>query len=239
MEFLCKGRGLNEGRIKEFYTDLAVPSDFSHRAQGISRRFDRLALSKDSYLENQILFSETSPPQEGDTADRRTHIGRTICQVDTQHQEAAEIGIVETTIGIARYSDPNPGLTFAWYDIPGGGIQQQPDWMYFNPQVFFVFDCALVLLDILFTQTDTAILTNSVRESTIRRGHIKKNPKKSGLPDQRVYTVFNKTLLSMVKDRSPTLPHKIIDELELIKDVLGEAWCHRCGILTEEDDYLV
>lgn len=50
MEFLCKGRGLNEGRIKEFYTDLAVPSDFSHWAQGISRRFDRLALSKDSYI---------------------------------------------------------------------------------------------------------------------------------------------------------------------------------------------
>ncbi|KAI5995075.1 hypothetical protein EDD15DRAFT_2256277 [Pisolithus albus] len=66
---------------------------------------------------------------------------------------------------------------------------------------------------------------------------MKKNPKKGGLPDQRVYAVSNRTLLSIVmKDSSPKLPHKIIDELELIKDVLGEACSHRCGILTEDDD---
>ncbi|KAI6027917.1 hypothetical protein BKA83DRAFT_4123780 [Pisolithus microcarpus] len=141
----------------------------------MSHRFNRLALSKDSYLEKQILFSEMSPPQEGDTADRRTHIGRSVAdsgkssfvksirRVDTQHQEAAEIGVIETMVGIGRYSDPNPSLPFAWYDIPRAGIQQQPDWMYFNPRLLFVFDCAFVLLDILFTQTDIAILTNCMK----------------------------------------------------------------------------
>ncbi|KAI5984454.1 hypothetical protein EDD15DRAFT_2375256 [Pisolithus albus] len=237
MEFLCKGRGLNEGRIKEFYTDLAVPSDFSHWAQA-----KRVHLKKGIQpivvpTSEEVVAAKTRMQYEPGSG--KSSSVKAICQVDTQHQEAAEIGIVETTIGIARYSDPNPGLTFAWYDIPGVGIQQQPDWMYFNPQVFFVFDCALVLLDILFTQTDIAILTNSVRESTIRRGHIKKNPKKGGLPNQRVYTVFNKTTAVNRQGSLTKLPHQIFDELELIKDVLCEACSHRCRILTEDDDYLV
>ncbi|KAI6027912.1 hypothetical protein PISMIDRAFT_15384 [Pisolithus microcarpus 441] len=50
-----------------------------------------------------------------------------------------------------------------------------------------------------------------------------KNFKEGGLSDQRIHAVSNKTLLSIVKDRSPSFPHKTIDELKLTKDVLDEA----------------
>ncbi|KAI6018380.1 interferon-inducible GTPase-domain-containing protein [Pisolithus marmoratus] len=201
--------------------------------------------------------------------------------VDTRHQDSAEIGVVETTVTIGRYPDPNPDLPFVWYDIPGAGTLQQPDWLYFNTQGLFVFDCLVVLFDNRFTQTDIAILRNcrrfqiptyivrskadihirnlmykdgydsdhdnaNVRESLFpsarrkfiadTRENVKRNLNEAGLPDQRVYMVSNKTLLSIVKDRSLRSPHKIIDELELIKDVIDEAFSHRCGTRANDDD---
>lgn len=83
--------------------------------------------------------------------------------LDARHQDAAETGVVETTVTIGRYPDPNPDLPFVWYDIPGAGTLQQPDWLYFNAQGLFVFDCVVVLFDNRFTQTDIAILTNCMR----------------------------------------------------------------------------
>ncbi|KAI5994074.1 interferon-inducible GTPase-domain-containing protein [Pisolithus orientalis] len=204
--------------------------------------------------------------------------------VDAQHQDAAESGIVETTVTIGRYPDPNPDLPFVWYDIPGAGTLQQPDWLYFNTQGLFVFDCVVVLFDNRFTETDIAILTNcrrfqiptyivrskadihirnimhkdgydsdrddrAVRESlfpdarrrfiTDTRASVKKNLKEGGLPDQRVYMISNSTLLSIVRDRSLWAPHKIIDELELIKDILDEVCSHRCADRANDDDCLV
>ncbi|KAI6011296.1 hypothetical protein EDC04DRAFT_2905583 [Pisolithus marmoratus] len=190
-------------------------------------------------------------------------------------------GVVETTVTIGRYPDPNADLPFVWYDIPGAGTLQQPDWLYFNTQGLFVFDCLVVLFDNRFTQTDIATLRNckrfqiptyivrskadihirnimyedgydsdrdnaTVRESlfpSVRRKfiadtreNVKRNLKEAGLPDQRVYMVSNKTLLTIVKDRSLRSPHKIIDELELIKDVIDEAFSHRCGAHANDDD---
>ncbi|KAI6103309.1 interferon-inducible GTPase-domain-containing protein [Pisolithus croceorrhizus] len=201
--------------------------------------------------------------------------------VDTRHQDAAQIGVAETTVEIGRYPDPNPELPFVWYDIPGAGTLQQPDWLYFNTQGLFVFDCVVVLFDNRFTQTDIAILTNCMRfqiptyivrskadihirnimhqdgydsdrdDATVReslfpsarrrfiadtRATVKKNLNEAGLPDQRVYIISNKKLLSIVKDRSLMFPHRIIDELELIKDVLDKACSHRCGISAEDDE---
>ncbi|KAI6030359.1 hypothetical protein EDC04DRAFT_2922972 [Pisolithus marmoratus] len=169
--------------------------------------------------------------------------------VDTQHQDAAEIGVAKTTVEI------------------GAGTLQQPDWLYFNTQGLFVFDCVVVLFDNRFTQMDIAILTNCMRfqiptyivrskvDIHIRnimqedgydsdcddvtmytRATVKKNLMEASLPDQRVYIVSNKTLLSIVRDRSLRFPHRIIDELELIKDVLDEACSHRCGVRAEDDD---
>lgn len=76
---------------------------------------------------------------------------------------AARTGIVETTSTIDRYPDPNPRNPFVWYDIPGAGTLQQSDWLYFNSQGLFVFDCIIVLFDARFTATDIAILTNCRR----------------------------------------------------------------------------
>ena len=76
---------------------------------------------------------------------------------------AARTGIVETTSTVDRYPDPNPRNPFVWYDIPGAGTLQQSDWLYFNSQGLFVFDCIIVLFDARFTTTDIAILMNCRR----------------------------------------------------------------------------
>ncbi|KIK96061.1 hypothetical protein PAXRUDRAFT_826372 [Paxillus rubicundulus Ve08.2h10] len=56
------------------------------------------------------------------------------------------------------------------------------------------------------------------------RQSVKQNLADAKLPDQRVYIVSNKALLGIVKDKSP---RKVIDELELLADLYGEA--HRSG----------
>ena len=78
-------------------------------------------------------------------------------------RSAAKTGIVETTSVVARYPDPNPQRPFAWYDIPGAGTLNIPDWQYFNSQGLYVFDCIIVLFDNRFTATDVAILRNCHR----------------------------------------------------------------------------
>ncbi|KAI6027936.1 interferon-inducible GTPase-domain-containing protein [Pisolithus microcarpus] len=200
--------------------------------------------------------------------------------VENQHQDAAETGVVETTVTTGRYPDPNPDLPFVWYDIPGAGTLHQPDWLYFNVQGLFVFDCVIVLFDNRFTETDIAILMNCRRfqiptyivrskadvhirnimyeygydsahdevprrESLYRtarerfiadtRANVKRNLKQAELPDQRVYMVSNRTLLSIVRDRSLGFSYKIIDELELIKDILDEACSLRYAASADDD----
>lgn len=200
--------------------------------------------------------------------------------VENRHQDAAETGVVETTVTTGRYPDPNPDLPFVWYDIPGAGTLHQPDWLYFNAQGLFVFDCVIVLFDNRFTETDIAILMNCRRfqiptyivrskadvhirnimyeygydsahdevprrESLYRtarerfiadtRANVKRNLKQAELPDQRVYMVSNRTLLSIVRDRSLGFSYKIIDELELIKDILDEACSLRYAASADDD----
>ncbi|KAF8836168.1 P-loop containing nucleoside triphosphate hydrolase protein [Paxillus ammoniavirescens] len=58
------------------------------------------------------------------------------------------------------------------------------------------------------------------------RANIKQNLEDANLPDQRVYMVSNGVLLSIVKNQN--LPLKIIDELELMRDVCSEAYSRRC-----------
>ncbi|KAI0725792.1 interferon-inducible GTPase-domain-containing protein [Fomitopsis betulina] len=73
---------------------------------------------------------------------------------------AAPAGIVETTSIIARYPDSNPTNPFVWYDVPGAGTLNIPDWQYFTDQGLYIFDCIVVLFDNRFTATDVAILRN-------------------------------------------------------------------------------
>ncbi|KAI6167902.1 interferon-inducible GTPase-domain-containing protein [Pisolithus thermaeus] len=58
------------------------------------------------------------------------------------------------------------------------------------------------------------------------RATVQKNLKEAGLPDQRVYVVSHKTMVSTVKDR--VLSPKTIHELELVRDLLEEACARRC-----------
>ncbi|KAF8833000.1 P-loop containing nucleoside triphosphate hydrolase protein [Paxillus ammoniavirescens] len=75
---------------------------------------------------------------------------------------------------------------------------------------------------------DREALDAEAREEYIAetRANIKQNLAEANLPDQRVYMVSNSVLLSIVKGQ--TLPPKIIDELELMRDLLGAAHSRRC-----------
>ncbi|PCH37638.1 hypothetical protein WOLCODRAFT_66706, partial [Wolfiporia cocos MD-104 SS10] len=70
----------------------------------------------------------------------------------------AATGVAETTGIFGRYPDPNPDRPYVWYDIPGAGTLNVPDWQYFNDQGLYTFDRIIVLFDIRFTATDIAIL---------------------------------------------------------------------------------
>ena len=76
---------------------------------------------------------------------------------------AAATGVTETTREIGRYPDRDPQHPFIWYDVPGAGTQRIADWLYFNEQGLYIFDCIIVLFDNRFTITDIAILTNARR----------------------------------------------------------------------------
>lgn len=76
---------------------------------------------------------------------------------------AALTGVVETTANIARFPDPNPKNPFVWYDVPGSGTLNIPDWQYFTAQGLYVFDCIIILFDTRFTMTDLAMLVNCRR----------------------------------------------------------------------------
>jgi len=62
---------------------------------------------------------------------------------------------------------------------------------------------------------------------------VRENLQRAGLPDQRVYIVSNKTLRTYVKSQgknsttSETAWVDVIDEVELVHDVLGDAWRRR------------
>ncbi|KAG1882367.1 interferon-inducible GTPase-domain-containing protein [Suillus subluteus] len=71
---------------------------------------------------------------------------------------AAPVGVVETTDVVTRYTDPRPGSQIFWYDVPGAGTQNVPDWQYFNNLGLYIFDCIIVLIDNRFLDSDLTIL---------------------------------------------------------------------------------
>ncbi|KAL4080554.1 hypothetical protein J3A83DRAFT_4422389 [Scleroderma citrinum] len=172
------------------------------------------------------------------------HLSMPFVVFPNNHRNAARTGVVETTSSIGRYPDPDPKHPFVWYDIPEAGTLAQSDCQYFNNQGLFAFDCIVVLLDNRFTQIDVAILTNcrrfqiptyivrlkadvQAREQFIaaRRSIVESNLRDAKLPEQRVYCISKKALLSIKKGK--LLP-EAIDEVEFIQDILKEAQSRRC-----------
>ncbi|KAK0475491.1 interferon-inducible GTPase-domain-containing protein [Armillaria novae-zelandiae] len=76
---------------------------------------------------------------------------------------AAKTDIIESTTTVTPYPDPNPANPFIWFDIPGSGTVNCPDWSYFNDQGLYIFDAIIVLLGDRFTEGDLAILKNCRR----------------------------------------------------------------------------
>ncbi|KAG1735748.1 interferon-inducible GTPase-domain-containing protein [Suillus paluster] len=58
------------------------------------------------------------------------------------------------------------------------------------------------------------------------RQSVKDNLENANMPNQRVYIVSNETMLSVVKEKRPK---KVIDEIELLNDLIGEAQTRRAS----------
>ncbi|KAG0698683.1 interferon-inducible GTPase-domain-containing protein [Suillus ampliporus] len=56
------------------------------------------------------------------------------------------------------------------------------------------------------------------------RQSVKDNLENANIPDQRVYIISNETMLSVVKEKRPK---KVIDEIDLLNDLIGEAQIRR------------
>lgn len=83
-----------------------------------------------------------------------------------REEGAAAVGVTETTSEVTRYPDPRgqlPYSRFVWYDIPGAGTTNVPDWQYFNDQGLFVFDFIVLVYDTRFTSIDVGIIENCFR----------------------------------------------------------------------------
>ncbi|KAH7907802.1 P-loop containing nucleoside triphosphate hydrolase protein [Hygrophoropsis aurantiaca] len=61
---------------------------------------------------------------------------------------------------------------------------------------------------------------------TETRASVKQNLENANLPEKKVYLVTNDVLLTIVKNN--TIPPKMIDELDLMMDLFGEAHTRRC-----------
>ena len=68
------------------------------------------------------------------------------------------------------------------------------------------------------------------------RKSVRANLEDVNLPDQRVYIVSNTTLLSVVMDK---MPKKTIDEVDLINDLLNEAYTRRKASSREVSEIMV
>ena len=56
------------------------------------------------------------------------------------------------------------------------------------------------------------------------RRSVKDNLENANIPDQRVYIISNETMLGVVKEKRPK---KVIDEIQLLNDLVGEAQIRR------------
>ncbi|EIW74627.1 hypothetical protein CONPUDRAFT_169986 [Coniophora puteana RWD-64-598 SS2] len=231
----------------------------------------------------------------GNAGSGKSSLVNALCGLRNRAKGAAKTGITETTLRMFRFLDPNPQNRFVWYDVPGAGTLQVPDWQYFNNQALYVFDALIVLFDNRFTETDIAILSharlfkipcyivrskadvhigNLVKEMEemededvkededdwegiddpegrkrkakndfVRgtRKNVRENLETAGLPDQRVYIVSNATLRTYVVTQGgdSTALNKawedVIDEVDFVHDVLGDAWKRR-GKVSEESE---
>ncbi|KAF9463904.1 hypothetical protein BDZ94DRAFT_1257721 [Collybia nuda] len=72
---------------------------------------------------------------------------------------AAQVGVNvnRTNPDVTRHPDPRNSKC-VWYDIPGPGTLNVPDWQYFKDQGFYMFDAVIILYAHCFTSTDVALL---------------------------------------------------------------------------------
>ncbi|KAG0695005.1 hypothetical protein DFH29DRAFT_1031781 [Suillus ampliporus] len=67
-------------------------------------------------------------------------------------------GSSKLPLTVTRYPDPSPNSRVIWYDVPGAGTPNVPEWQYFNDMGLYIFDCIIVLIDNRVLDSDLAIL---------------------------------------------------------------------------------
>ncbi|PBK81466.1 hypothetical protein ARMGADRAFT_1020353 [Armillaria gallica] len=167
---------------------------------------------------------------------------------------SAATDIVESTTNVTPYPDPNPANPFIWFDIPGSGTINCPDWTYFNDQGLYIFDAIIVKRYSIPTyivrsksdrhieelvkkkrrrrggRSDREINDEARKEylgktqSTVRDNLMKADPP---LPSQKVYAVSRDTLTSVVQAEPLGDNAVVLDEHQLLKDMLHDAYSRR------------
>ena len=81
-------------------------------------------------------------------------------------------------------------------------------------------------------------LHKAAREQFIEstRKSVKANLEDANLPDQRVYIVSNTTMLSIVMNK---IPKKTIDEVDLLNDLVNEAYTRRRKVVARSSEIMV
>lgn len=73
---------------------------------------------------------------------------------------AARVGQNECTRKVNRYTDPlHP--QHVWYDVPGAGTLDCPDWHYFMDKELYVYDALIVVFSDRIMQNDVRVLDNA------------------------------------------------------------------------------
>ncbi|KAG1720788.1 interferon-inducible GTPase-domain-containing protein [Suillus lakei] len=172
-----------------------------------------------------------------------------ICGLSDNDPIAAPTGIVETTNTVLRYTDPRSKTQIFWYDVPGAGTADVPDWQYFNDLGLYIFDCIIVLIDNRVLDSDLAILRACEQFTNIEafivrsksdqhilnmacvrmprgkfidetRQSVHKNLENKNLSPKKVYVVCKDAMLAIGNNLSST---KTIHEAELLNDIAASV----------------
>ncbi|KAF8139016.1 P-loop containing nucleoside triphosphate hydrolase protein [Boletus edulis] len=197
----------------------------------------KAAKEKIQYKDGEFHFAVADVVGSG-----KSSLINALCGMSNQDPNAAPTGIVETTLEVGRYTNPSHADHFAWYDVPGSGTLKIPDWQYFNSQG---------LTSSIASSSSSAIADQHIRNLMKEMGYdsddegeteermykaacgqfiaethrsIKENLQEAQLPDQRVYIVSHKSVLGIVRDKTPK---RTIDELELLRDLHNEGYKSR------------
>ncbi|KAF8437304.1 hypothetical protein L210DRAFT_3647596 [Boletus edulis BED1] len=202
----------------------------------------KAAKEKIRYKDGEFHFAVAGVAGSG-----KSSLINVLCGMSNQDPNAAPTGIVETTLEVGRYTNPGHADHFAWTHVFDCVI------VLFNNR-FTMTDQAILTnchryripTFVVRSKADQHIrnlmkemgydsddegqtkerMYKAAREQFIAETHrsVKENLQEAQLLDQRVYIVSHKSVLGIVRDKTPK---RTIDELELLRDLHNEGYKSR------------